>query len=107
MPVKAEHRAAVKGIVHDQSASGQTVFIEPLEILEANNALREAELAESAEVQRALEELSRRVERAAEDLDAVTGALAALDLVLAKAHLSEALEASRPVVNIRVGEKRC
>src|SRR5207302_916317 len=46
VPVKAEHRAAVKGIVHDQSASGQTVFIEPLEILEANNALREAELAE-------------------------------------------------------------
>ena len=99
VPVKAEHRAAVKGIVHDQSASGQTVFIEPLEILEANNALREAELAERAEVQRVLEELSRRVERAAEDLDAVTGALAALDLVLAKAHLSEALEASRPALN--------
>jgi len=72
----------VKGIVHDQSASGATVFIEPLEILEANNTLREAELAESAEVQHVLDELSRRVERAGEDLDSITTALAALDLRL-------------------------
>ena len=98
-PVKAEHRGAVKGIVHDQSASGQTVFIEPLEILEANNALREAELAERVEVQRILEDLSRRVERAGEDLDAVTTALAAIDLVLAKAHLAESLESTRPDLN--------
>ncbi|HEV8536571.1 MAG TPA: endonuclease MutS2 [Candidatus Limnocylindria bacterium] len=99
VPVKAEHRAAVKGIVHDQSASGQTVFIEPLEIMEANNTLREAELAESAEVERILDELSRRVERSAEDLDAVTGALAALDLILAKALYADSLEATRPVLN--------
>src|SRR5438093_7651581 len=99
VPVKAEHRAAVKGIVHDQSASGQTVFIEPLEILEANNALREAELAERVEVQRILEDLSRRLERAGEDPDAVTTALAAIDLVLAKAHLAESLESTRPDLN--------
>src|SRR3989454_8926114 len=67
VPVKAEHRGAVKGIVHDQSASGQTGFIEPLEILEANNALREAELAERTEIVRILDELSRRVERAADE----------------------------------------
>jgi DNA mismatch repair protein MutS2 len=100
VPVKAEHRAAVKGIVHDQSASGQTVFIEPLEILEANNVLREAELAERAEVARILDELSRRVERAADDLDAVIIALAALDLALAKAFYADALEASRPALNV-------
>src|SRR5712691_6750931 len=99
VPVKAEHRGAVKGIVHDQSASGQTVFIEPLEILEANNALREAELAERTEVMRILDELSRRVERAADDLDATTGALAALDLALAQALLADALEATRPILN--------
>src|SRR5206468_2094781 len=99
VPVKAEYRAAVKGIVHDQSASGQTVFIEPLEILEANNALREAELAERAEVARVLDELSRRVERAADELEATTGALAALDLALAKALLADALEAARPILN--------
>ncbi len=99
VPVKAEMRGAVKGIVHDQSASGATVFIEPLEILEANNALREAELAESAEVQHVLDELSRRVERAAEDLDSVTTALAALDLLLAKAELADHLECERPALD--------
>jgi len=98
VPVKSEHRGAVKGIVHDQSASGQTVFVEPLEILEANNKLREAELAERAEVERILDELSRRVERAAPDLDAVVASLAAIDVVMAKAHLAEAHEATRPAL---------
>ena len=99
VPVKAEHRSAVKGIVHDQSASGQTVFIEPLEIMEANNDLREAELAEKLEVERILDELSRRIERSAEDLDATMGALAALDLILAKALYADTLEATRPELN--------
>ena len=99
VPVKAEHRAAVKGIVHDQSASGQTVFIEPLEILEANNALREAELAERLEVERVLDELSRRIEKSGEDLDAMTAALAALDLILAKALYADSLQATRPELN--------
>ncbi|MEO8632172.1 MAG: endonuclease MutS2 [Chloroflexota bacterium] len=99
VPVKSEMRSAVKGIIHDQSASGATVFIEPLEILEANNALREAELAESAEVRHVLDELSRRVERAGEDLDSMTNALAALDLLLAKAELAEHLECERPVLD--------
>jgi DNA mismatch repair protein MutS2 len=99
VPVKAEMRSAVKGIVHDQSASGATVFIEPLEILEANNALREAELAESAEVRRVLDELSRRVEKAGDDLDSMIIALAALDLLLAKAALADHLECERPVLD--------
>jgi DNA mismatch repair protein MutS2 len=99
VPVKSEMRSAVKGIIHDQSASGATVFIEPLEILEANNALREAELAERAEVQRILEELSRRVEKDAEELDAVVSALARLDLAMAKSLLADALDAERPVLN--------
>ncbi|MDO8563152.1 MAG: endonuclease MutS2, partial [Candidatus Limnocylindria bacterium] len=99
VPVKAEHRGAVKGIVHDQSASGQTVFIEPLEILEANNTLREAELAERAEVARVLDELSRRVEAAGDELRRVLDALAALDLILAKAALAEAEDATRPRLN--------
>ncbi|MEP6694332.1 MAG: endonuclease MutS2 [Chloroflexota bacterium] len=99
VPVKSEMRGSVKGIVHDQSASGATVFIEPLEILEANNALREAELAESAEVQHVLDDLSRRVERAGDDLDAVTTALAAIDLLLAKAELAAHLECERPALD--------
>jgi DNA mismatch repair protein MutS2 len=99
VPVKSEMRSAVKGIIHDQSASGATVFIEPLEILEANNALREAELAEKAEVQRILDELSRRVERDAEELDAVVSALARIDLAMAKALLADALDCERPVLD--------
>jgi DNA mismatch repair protein MutS2 len=99
VPVKSEMRSAVKGIIHDQSASGATVFIEPLEILEANNALREAELAERAEVQRILDELSRRVEKDADELDAVVSALARLDLAMAKALFADAIDAERPVLN--------
>lgn len=99
VPVKSEHRSAVKGIVHDQSASGATVFIEPLEILDANNRVREAELAERAEVERILDGLSRAVERASEDLAAMTTALAGLDLILARAALADAFRAERPRLN--------
>ena len=99
VPVKAEHRGAVKGIVHDQSASGATVFIEPLEILEANNQVREAELAERQAVQAVLDGLSRQVERAGDDLQAMVSALAALDVIIAKAILADALQAERPVLN--------
>ncbi len=99
VPVKSEMRGAVKGIIHDQSASGATVFIEPLEILEANNALREAELAEKVEVGRILDELSRRVEKDAAELDAVTSALARLDLTIAKALLADVLECERPALD--------
>ena len=99
VPVKAEYRGAVKGIVHDSSASGATVFIEPLEVLEANNRVREAELAERQEVERILDELSRDVERSSEDLHAMLAALAALDVILAKAQLAEALDSERPALN--------
>ena len=99
VPVKSEYRGAVKGIVHDSSASGATVFIEPLEVLEANNRVREAELAEQQEVQRILDGLSRTVERASEDLHATVEALASLDVILAKAQLAEALSSERPALN--------
>ncbi|HEX9495269.1 MAG TPA: endonuclease MutS2 [Candidatus Limnocylindria bacterium] len=99
IPVKSEYRGAVKGIVHDQSASGATVFIEPLEVLEANNRVREAELAEQQEVQRILDGLSRSVERASEDLHATLEALSVLDVILAKAQLAEAWSSERPALN--------
>ena len=99
VPVRSEMRSAVKGIIHDQSASGATVFIEPLEILEANNALREAELAERNEVQRILDELSRRVEKDADELDAVVSALARVDLAMTKALFADAFECERPALD--------
>ena len=99
VPVKSEYRSAVKGIVHDQSASGATVFIEPLEVLEANNRVREAELAEQQEVQRILDTLSRAVEGGSEDLHAVLEALSVLDVIFAKAQLADALGCERPALN--------
>ncbi len=99
VPVKSEYRGAVKGIVHDQSASGATVFIEPLEVLEANNRVREAELAEHQEVQRILDGLSRAAEKASEDLHAVLEALAGLDVIFAKSQLADALGSERPSLN--------
>ena len=71
VPVKAEARARVKGIVHDASGSGQTLFIEPLVAVELGNAWREAQVAEAEEVARILDELSalrrRQRRRAARD----------------------------------------
>ncbi|HVR88532.1 MAG TPA: endonuclease MutS2 [Candidatus Limnocylindria bacterium] len=99
VPVKSEYRSAVKGIVHDQSASGATVFIEPLEVLEANNRVREAALAEQQEVHRILDSLSRSVERASEDLHAMLEALISLDVILAKAALADAFACERPALN--------
>ncbi len=99
VPLKAENAGAVKGIVHDRSASGQTVFVEPLEILDANNRVREAELAEKAEVERVLAELSRAVERDAADCEATLTALAQLDLILARAQLAQAFDCVRPRLN--------
>ena len=99
VPVKSEYRGAVKGIVHDQSASGATVFIEPLEVLEANNRVREAELAERQEVQRILDGLSRSVETASADLHPMLEALAALDVIFAKAQLADVLGCERPSLN--------
>ena len=88
LAVKASSRSAVPGIVHDSSASGSTLFIEPLELIDANNRLREIEAMEAAEVERIVGELSARVGTAADDLASATTALAAHDLALACARLS-------------------
>ncbi len=68
VPVKAEARARVKGIVHDASGSGQTLFIEPLVVVELGNAWREAQVAEAEEIARILDELSAFVAANATDL---------------------------------------
>jgi len=90
LAVKASSRSAVPGIVHDSSGSGQTIFVEPMALVEANNRVRELAAEEAEEVERILRALSRLVAQEREALDAVTGALAALDLALARAALSRA-----------------
>ena len=95
VPVRAEARARVKGIVHDASGSGQTLFIEPLAIVELGNAWREAQLAEAEEIARILDELSALVAAHAEQLRESLAALARFDLWAAKARLAADMDGSR------------
>ena len=98
VPVKAEARSRVKGIVHDQSGSGQTVFVEPFIAVEMSNAWREAELAAQAEEERVLDELSANVAADADALEANLDALARFDLWMCRARLAEELDAIRPTL---------
>ncbi len=96
VPVKVEHRGRVRGIVHDQSASGATVFVEPLETLELNNRWRELQLAEEREVERILRELSALVAENGDEITWTVEALAQLDLHMAQAQYAEELRAVEP-----------
>ena len=95
VPVRADARSRVKGIVHDASGSGQTLFVEPLVAVELGNAWREAQLAEAAEVERILDELSALVGSQADPIGETLDALARFDFWSAKARLAEELDAVR------------
>ncbi len=96
IPVRAEHKGNVAGIVHDQSASGATLFIEPLRVVQQNNAVRELELQEEREVRRILTEVSELVADEAIYIRRNIGILAELDFIFAKAKYGYLLEASAP-----------
>ncbi|HET7082559.1 MAG TPA: endonuclease MutS2 [Candidatus Limnocylindria bacterium] len=96
IPIRAEAKGKLKGIVHDQSASGATLFIEPLTVVELNNTWTQATLDAAREEERILDELSREVEARAEALLASLAALARADLWMARARLGMALDAVRP-----------
>ncbi len=95
VPVKAEARSRVKGIVHDASGSGQTLFVEPLVAVELGNAWREAQVAEQEEVERILDELSALIAANAAALRETLDALANFDFWAAKATLAADLDATR------------
>ncbi len=95
VPVKAEARSRVKGIVHDASGSGQTLFIEPLVVVELGNAWREAQVAEAEEVARILDELSAFVAANGPALRETLDALARFDLWVAKASLAADMDGVR------------
>lgn len=96
VPVKASHRRDVRGLVHDQSSSGATLYIEPLAVVELNNRWRELQSAEAEEVARILAALSERVGAAAPQIVATVETVAALDLAFAKAKYATALRATAP-----------
>lgn len=96
VPVRAEFKASFRGIVHDQSASGQTYFIEPAAIVSLGNELRAMQAAEEQEIERILKRLSALVGEAAEALLDMVERLGQLDFALAKARLAQAMRAEPP-----------
>jgi len=98
IPLRAEFKGKIKAVIHDQSSSGATLFVEPLPVVEANNAIRELQLAERDEERRILAEVSSIVGEHASELKYGMENLAVLDLAFAKAKYSEELRASEPVI---------
>ncbi|MBU1661496.1 MAG: endonuclease MutS2, partial [Chloroflexi bacterium] len=98
IPLRADFKGKVKAVIHDQSSSGATLFVEPLAVVELNNAYRELLLAERDEVRRVLAELSLLVGEHADILHEMVDALADLDLAFARARYAEDLNATEPTL---------
>ena len=99
LPVKAEHRSQVPGMIHDQSATGSTLFIEPMAVVKLNNEFKELLLKEQQEMEKILSDLS---EKSAAWADQITGdydILVELDFIFAKAMLAKEMDAVRPIFN--------
>lgn len=96
IPIKAEFKGRIRGIVHDTSASGATLFIEPLSAIEMGNQWRQLQLEEEKEVERILADLSARVAALADELAWTVEALAGLDLASAKARYANDINATEP-----------
>jgi len=99
IPVKLEYRAAFGGIVHDQSSSGATLFIEPEQVIELNNKLREQQIQEEREIERILQKLSGLVAEEAERLENDANLLGQIDFLFAKAKLARRMKATIPEIN--------
>ena len=98
VPVKAEHKGAVPGLVHDVSGSGATLFIEPMAAVKANNELRELRAKEKIEIERILAELSADCAAHREDISLDFDMLVRLDVIFAKAKLAYQMDAAAPAL---------
>ena len=99
VPVKADHRGAFGGIVHDTSASGATLFMEPQAVVDLGNEIRELTIKEDHEVVRILTRLTRSVQRVSEPLTVTIAVLAEVDFISARAKLSQEHRATPPTIN--------
>lgn len=98
VPVKAEYRSSIDGLVHDTSASGSTYFIEPMGVVEANNEIRVLQAKEKEEIERILAEFSARCADCGEDITLLFGKLMNLNVLFAKARLASKMNAMMPNV---------
>ncbi|MEW6285343.1 MAG: Smr/MutS family protein, partial [Chloroflexota bacterium] len=99
IPLRAEFKGQIKAVIHDQSSSGATLFVEPLPVVELNNELRELELKAREEERRILHELSMQIGEHAVEFKYGVENLAMLDLIFAKAKYAEELRASEPILH--------
>ena len=110
IPVKAEYRSQVQGLIHDQSASGSTLFIEPMAIVKLNNDLKELYLQEQDEIRKILASLSEEAAQYIEEIRTDYRSLTDLDFIFARGALALTMRASRPILNeegrIRIREGR-
>lgn len=101
LPIKHEYRSAIGGIVHDQSASGQTLFMEPRVVVELNNQLQATRAKEKQEIERILRELSDLIASEEPALQVNLQALAEIDFIFARAKLAHDMRAVKPILNDR------
>ncbi len=99
IPVRAEYRAEVPGVVHDTSSSGATLFVEPMSVVNANNEIRDLRAKEQAEIERILAALSAEVSEYQGEIEADYAALCELDFIFCKGKLSVDMGASEPALN--------
>jgi DNA mismatch repair protein MutS2 len=99
IPLKAEHRGAIPGLIHDQSSSGATIYLEPMVIVELNNDLKSALIEESKEIERILRNFTLMVSHDAENIKSSFETIMYLDTVFAKAMYANAQKAVKPVIN--------
>ena len=99
VPIKEESRSQIKGLVHDISSTGATVFIEPLAVFELNNELNNLKIEEKLEIEKIIKELSNLFVPYVENLETTFKTIGALDFLFAKAKYSKALQATMPVIN--------
>ena len=99
IPVKAEYKNSFQGMIHDQSSTGSTVFIEPLQVVNLNNKIKELENEEHVEIERILEDLSQRTATVVEEITEDLKLLITLDFIFAKAKYAKDINASEPIFN--------
>lgn len=99
LPVKAEYKSAMPGMVHDQSSTGSTIFIEPMSVVQMNNELSELAIKEQREIEKILADLSNLCAEHVEEISIDLQVLSELDFIFARAALSKSLKCSEPVFN--------